>query len=224
MSDGTERAAAPAPETWRAQLRRVLPSTALALAVVVLVCATVAVFGRLKHLDLSDLTRDPSAVAGEKAWVGMVSLLGFGIWGVAVGAALVGGLALPRGSARRRTLLQISALTAVLLLDDMLRLHEDVLPHVHLPEELVLGGYLVLTALWVWTNRRDLLRTEWLILLLAFGLFGGSIVVDQLPHENHTWSFVEDSFKFGGIVLWSFYLVRTAVRSVRVGATPVPGP
>lgn len=224
-----ERSSAPSPaapsepsEPWSAQLRRLLPVIAAAVVVIALVGAGLAVFGHLKHIELPDLTRDPSAVTHTHFWVGALSFLGFATWGIGTGAALIGGLTQPHGSARRRMLLQVAGITAYLLLDDMLLFHEEVLPNLGVPEHLIYPAYFVVTVLWVWFNRADIGRTEWVLLVAALAGFGGSIALDILTPDISSWTFIEDCAKFGGIVFWSLYLVRTALRSVRPAEPPVP--
>lgn len=223
-----ERSAAPSPaapahpsEPWSAQVRRLMPALLAVVALVGLVALALVVLGHVKHVELPDLTRDPSAVTHTHFYIGALSFLGFAAWGIGAGAALVGGLAQTRGSATRRMLLQVAAITTYLLLDDMLLFHEEVLPDLGVPERVIYPGYFVITVLWVWFNRAAIARTEWVLLLAALAGFGGSVALDILTPDISSWTFVEDCAKFGGIVFWSLYLVRTAVRSVRPADTSV---
>jgi hypothetical protein len=201
-------------ESWGHQVRRLAPVIALTVLGVAVVAGLVLALGLARRLELPDLTRDPAAVTGTHWWVGLLSFLGFGAWGVGAGAALAGGLAADHGP-RRRLLLQASALTVVLLLDDMLMLHENVLPNLHVPETAVYVGYVVLVLAWLWINRVEMRRTDRVLLVVALLGFAASIGLDKLVDGITNWTFLEDSLKFGGIVLWSLYLVRTAVSTMR---------
>ncbi len=200
-----------------AQGRRLAVPLAVVLAGVVVVCLGVAFLAHRKGVELSDLTRDPSAVTSTPWYIGLLSFLGFALWAIGAGAALTAGLALndPADRHRRRLLLQAAALTMFLLLDDMLLFHEEVLPNLGVPEKVVYGLYVVVTAGWLVINRRDLLRTEWILVALAFAGFAASIGLDKVIDGITGWTFLEDSLKFAGIALWCLYLVRTGLRSLR---------
>ena len=204
----------PPAESWGAQLRRLGPVVLVTALAVVAVSGLVLVLGVVRHIPLPDLTRDPAAVTGTHWWVGLLSFLGFALWGIGAGAALAAGLASPAGP-RRRLLLQAAALTGFLLLDDMLMLHENVLPNLHVPETLVYVGYLLAVGAWARSNRVEMRRTDRLLLVVALLGFASSIGLDKLVDGITNWTFLEDSLKFGGIALWSLYLVRTSVASFR---------
>jgi len=204
----------PRAESWGEQARRLAPVVLLTIVAVGLVAGAVLVMGLARHLPLPDLTRDPAAVMGTHWWVGLLSFLGFALWGIGAGAALAAGLASDPGP-RRRLLLQAAALTVFLLLDDMLMLHENVLPNLHVPESVVYLGYLLAVTAWVWTNRVEMRRTDRLLLVVALLGFAGSIALDKLVDGITNWTFLEDSLKFGGIALWSLYLVRTSAATFR---------
>lgn len=182
---------------------------------VAVVCGALALFGYRKQIYLPDLTRDPSAVTHTHFWVGALSFLGFALWGIGAGSSLAVGLALPRGDARRRTLLQVSAITAYLLIDDMLLLHEEVLPNLGVPEKLIYPAYVVVALAWFWVNRADIARTERILLGLSVLAFAASILLDQVTPDISDWTYVEDSLKFLGIALWATYLVHTSVTTAR---------
>jgi len=204
----------PRVESWGEQGRRLAPVVLLTIVAVGLVAGAVLAMGLVRHLPLPDLTRDPAAVMSAHWWVGLLSFLGFALWGIGAGAALAAGLASDPGP-RRRLLLQAAALTGFLLLDDMLMLHENVLPNLHVPETAVYLGYLVAVTAWVWANRVEMRRTDRLLLVVALLGFAGSIALDKLVDGITNWTFLEDSLKFGGIALWSLYLVRTSAATFR---------
>ena len=215
--------AADGTETWAAQARRLAGVIVLTIVVIGLVCCAVLVLGLARSIPLPNLTRDPAAITGTHWWTGLLSFLGFALWGIGAGAALAGGLACQRGP-RRRLLLQAAALTTFLLLDDMLMFHENVLPNLHVPETLVYVGYAVAVTAWAWFNRAEMRRTDRLLLVVALVGFAGSITLDKAVDGITNWTFLEDSLKFVAIALWSLYLVRTAITSLRdVGATTTVG-
>jgi len=213
----------PRVESWGEQGRRLAPVILLTIVAVGIVVGAVLAMGLARHLELPNLTRDPAAVTGTHWWVGLLSFLGFALWGIGAGAALAAGLASTAGP-RRRLLLQAAVLTVFLLLDDMLMLHENVLPNLHVPEIVVYAGYLLAVTAWAWSNRVEMRRTDRLLLVVALLGFAASIGLDKLVDGITNWTFLEDSLKFGGIALWSLYLVRTSASTFRSsGWQPSPG-
>jgi hypothetical protein len=115
----------------------------------------------------------------------------------------------------------------MLLLDDIFLLHEEVVTeYLHLKERFVFAGYMAVAAGFVLLNWKEILASEYALLLLAFALFAASIFFDVLPLDDldlpYFWEqlelFFEDGLKFAGIATWLMYLARYAVR--RIEGTP----
>jgi hypothetical protein len=113
----------------------------------------------------------------------------------------------------------------VLLLDDIFLFHEEIAPeYLHIPERLVIVLYLALGIVFVASNWREMLNSEYLLLALSLSLFGGSIVLDALPIEGfnvpYFWEqleiFFEDGFKFAGIATWLTFFSRYGMQRVLV--------
>jgi hypothetical protein len=74
----------------------------------------------------------------------------------------------------------------------------------------------------VFSNWQEILASEYLILMLALGMFGISIFLDVLSIQDfevrYFWEqleiFLEDGFKFGGIATWLTYFVRYAIQHI----------
>lgn len=198
--------------SWRPVLVVVL-GVLVAAAVLVLIA---------RHFDVptADLASDPNEIAGAPVWFGLTALVDFAVWSAGAGAALVGGLqARQRPDPQRlgRFLLQASALTAYLVVDDMFLFHENLYPNVlGIPQKLVMVVYVVLVVAWLVLNRGAIAGTDFPILLLGGLFFAMSVVMDQgLLLGFHPGPFTEDVPKVIGIFLWSVYLVRTAVGVTR---------
>jgi hypothetical protein len=123
----------------------------------------------------------------------------------------------------KRLLLLGGVLTAALLLDDIFLFHEEIAPfYLHINEKLVVASYGILGIIFVYANWREILRSEYLILMLALGLFAISILLDALPiddfHLRYFWEqlemFMEDGTKFAGIATWLTYFVRYAQQQI----------
>lgn len=175
----------------------------------------------LDHVSLGFFLRDIVATGRLPFFAGFVAQLGGVLWSASLTVCLFSLLLLPQKDehfiAARRFLLHAAVLTSVLLLDDIFLFHEEVAPeYLHIPERLVIILYLILGLVFVFSNWREMLVSEYLVLGLSLALFGGSIFLDALPIEGfqvpYFWEqleiFFEDGLKFAGIATWLTYFTR----------------
>jgi hypothetical protein len=180
-------------------------------------------------ITLSYFTRDVSAIGSLPFYAGLVSQLGGLLWSATLVVCIFTYFILKSLDADVRESLQYlshaAILTAVLVLDDFFLFHEDVGPHyLHLSEKVIVIFYLLLSVVFLTTNRKEILNTEFLILGLAFLMFGFSIFVDAADLEEFDWFgrffteqfqiFLEDGFKFVGIATWLLYFVRYGYQKI----------
>ena len=171
---------------------------------VVLVAAQLAV--NAKHVDMGVLTRDLAATANMKWYAGFFSNLGLMAWGAADALGGFGWLKLREHAATRplaAALGSYAALSAFLGLDDMARLHEDVIPgHLGLPEGCVYVAEALMFLAFLVLNRAVLLRHAPVILVMALAGFGASVAADILDRILILPIVVEDGAKLIGICNW----------------------
>jgi hypothetical protein len=166
-------------------------------------------------IPISKFTRDPSAVMNGPFYAGALSNLGVLMWSAAATVCLFGASMLKGkagSNAARSFLLASASFTSLLLVDDLFMLHDLVLPeYLNLRERYIVLGYGVLMLAYLFAFRLAILRTEWLVLVLAGGFFCVSLVVDKFPEDllpmHHIF---EDGAKFMGIVTWLLYMTRTS--------------
>lgn len=187
--------------------------TAGAIALWALVLAALTFISQNSiELTLDRLTRDVAGLAGIHPVSGALSTFGLTLWAMALGALvaawLAGGARLE--PSRRRLVITSVALTTFLLLDDAFQFHEALgTRYLGIPEIYLIAAWPVLGLAWLVLNRRALLDTELLLLFAAFLLFATSLVIDVLMvPETERSIFVEDGFKFGGILFWALYALR----------------
>ena len=213
------------PAGWMHRILSRTPLTAylsVLLPVVVLMAATVL----QPWLPPSDLMRDSQVVAaghaGASPAYGLISNVGIVVLALSSGAAAIGRLALPDAPAPLpRLLLWIAVLTLVLVVDDLLLLHEAAAfaPWAGVLPAAVYG----LAFLRFIARFRDVIVRELDVglLLLAVGAFGVSAVTDLLVAPTQTSVLVEDGAKLLGLVAWSAFGLRTtllAFGQTRAGA------
>ena len=152
--------------------------------------------------------KDPAATLDSAAYVGAVSLLGGLVWWTGGVVSIGAGLAARRHrDPAAAPLLAAGGLTAGLALDDLFLVHEGLAALVSLPEGLLFGLWIVLTALFLVVHRGFVLASPWPVLVVAMAFFAVSLGFDiesELSEADR--SLIEDGAKFLGIVSWTTYL------------------
>lgn len=189
------------------------------------VLAVIAIAASVSDVASGDLVRDPTAVLGGPFHAGVLSNIGVLGWTTA--AAVSGfGAALVPDRRFRRYLVATSALTAVLCLDDLLLIHDEVAPdHLGIPENVVLVLLGLAAAAYAMVFRRELtaVADRWLLLAASLGWFGASVFLDVVADDwfgRHHF-LVEDGCKFVGIIAWAAFVALTTLDRVR--PDPVTG-
>lgn len=195
-------------------LSRTPPTVYLAVLfpVVVVMAATVL----QPWLPPSDLLRDSQAVAAGQAGAspayGLVSNVGIVVLTLSSGGAALGWLVLHEAPAPwRRLLLWAAVLTLVLVLDNLLLLHEAA---AFAPGSgvLVAAAYGLAFLRFVVRFRDAIVRDlDAGLLLLAVGSLGFSLVADLLVAPTQASVLVEDGAKLLGLLAWSAFVLRTAL-------------
>jgi hypothetical protein len=192
------------------QLRRPLLLAALVIATAM--APILALF--IRGVPLDTLTRDVFVFTGYDIYVGLLSNMGIVVWAAAAAVWLLCA-AMLRRVAPTHSLLPLARgaglYTLVLLADDALMLHEHLLPMLTgVSEGFFLLGYGLSALALLAAGASRILRTNYLLLLLAGGLFAASILCDKLlPPMAGLELLVEDGLKFAGIVVWAFYALDT---------------
>jgi hypothetical protein len=195
------------PERLRSDLRTLIK---LSLPIVVLILVVV-IASLSAHLSVGMFTRDPATLTNSNPFFGVLSSVGVLFWAATAAicffcSVLVGRMRADRGAAR--FLLGAGLITTLLLLDDLFMFHEYVFPQfLHFGEKITLLGYAVIIGMFLWSSRQRLWRTDYALLLLAFGLLGFSVISDNIFNsDNENWGYlVEDGPKLFGIIAWFTY-------------------
>lgn len=186
--------------------------------------------------SMSFLMRDPAATMRAPAYIGLVSNIGVLLWYGTAAVCLFCAAGLRRqesGGTMRSFLLLAGLITAVLGLDDLFRLHEDVLPSLGVRQRITVAVYATAVPLYLVRYRQLILRTDFLLLLFALAFLGLSVCIDYLspriehmPYASVAWMrgymaipelriYVEDGFKLLGIASWSAYFTRVCLTRTR---------
>lgn len=166
-------------------------------------------------VEIPELTRDPTAVAGVGPLTGGLSSIGVLLWAASAAIWLFSAWLLrERGSpADARFALGTGLFTAYLVLDDLFLLHEELAPrHLGIDEDVFVGLLVVLASVYLILFRRRVFRRDALLLHFAFALFAGSLFLDAVLEPRYwpdgNWVYlVEDGLKWLGIACWAGYCV-----------------
>jgi hypothetical protein len=194
---------------------------------VVLALLLMVVTLHLTHdIPISTFTGDPASIGSLPWYAGALSHVGVLLLCAVFAVGTFAGLVMRSvdgGTDESRFLLSSAALSALLLLDDLFMLHEDVVPSVlGVPQWIVVALYLGLGVVFIAANRRVLLRARTGVLVLAVGLLTASVAFDlafdQDLIETDRWSLrylIEDGLKLAGLAGWSFFFLVAAYQIVR---------
>ena len=168
-----------------------------------------------KGIPVSDLTRDITSILKVPPYIGFFSQIGICIW-IATGAiCLFTGSIISSEHIQKSPLFLSGLFTLLLGFDDMFQLHEQTFPYLFgISEIVVFGIYGLLVLLFLVKYHLVLLKTDYVLLALAFFFLGLSVISDIFPIPGLDPSLYENAFKMIGIVSWFFYFYSVAVTSI----------
>lgn len=192
-------------------------ATALLVVVVVVHVGT--------DLEAADLLRDVSAVAQVPWWTGAGAIVNLCLWAVAAAlAAFVAGL----HPSFAGTLRLFAVLSLLLLLDDLLLLHESAETQLGLSNAVFFLPYAAGALVLAWLLRVPRAGTAGWVLLAAGGLLASSVAVDlALGGIGSREVVIEDGAKLVGTALWAcvpVVLHQVLSATGPAGATGPTGP
>lgn len=196
----------------REQLRNAAPVMVIAYAVTTAILSVVIYIGMEYSIELDHFTQDPVTVMDAPFYLGFFSHFGILFWcGTAI-LCFYTRIILRNTSTdseQLKFLFYSGLLTSLLLFDDLFLLHEDVFPEfLNLNKATVYLVYVNIIILYLLLFRREILNSEFIILMVASMLIAISQFVDMLPMPIPEDSFLEDAVKLFGIVTWFIYYAR----------------
>ena len=198
----------------RRQLKALLPLVVLwSLGTLALVAAL-----HDDQIPAQAMLLDPSTIADLPWYAGLISNLGVLAWTVAAVSAAGGAFVCSIGSrdASCRFLTHSSLLGCLLALDDMFRLHSDLVPQLFgVPTLGVMLFYMILMVSWFVGHLREIRRTRNLLLYAAGVALVISGLCDGLALGGMNALVFEDAPKFLGALAWAAYFVLTSMDITR---------
>ena len=197
-------------------LMTLIPASAILMA------AIIASF--VLKIGFSAFTRDTAAIAGIHPLAGFLSNMGILLWGASFFISLFTAITLRNFLTKGRFVFLISSalLSGYLMFDDFFMFHEFLAPkYLGLNDNLVLFILVLAAALYLYLQRRMILKTDFWMLVLALTLLAFSVFVDvsYLRITDGQFGQLEYIFEEGpkwlGIACWCSYHVQTAYRFIK---------
>lgn len=185
-----------------------------------LIIGSIYLVGIGRGIPLDHLTGDPAMITHTPLHIGILSNIGVMLWAAAAACAFLGAALQSKDPQKSRFLFFSGLFSAFLGADDLLSIHEHLLPHtLHIPEALGVFGYVLLFGFFIYIFIRLILKeTDYTLLAVSLLFFGLSIVTRIVPlNVNGQAAFVKDSLKFLGIVYWLVYFFWTTIRFSQKG-------
>lgn len=179
--------------------------------------------------------KDPAVVAGANGLgnsgldvslnplVGIISNVGILIWCISATISFLSFLIVKIDKRKKELanfLIYSTLLTSTLLIDDLFLIHEAIAPKLlRINQEIVYLLLAVATALLMLKFRNTILRTNYILLVAAFILFGLSITLDRIIDLSGNLislqiELFEDGFKLFGIVSWMAYFLNLFLQEI----------
>jgi hypothetical protein len=114
-----------------------------------------------------------------------------------------------------------------MLSDDLFLIHDVVFPeYLNIDEKVIIVFYgLLFIAIFAY-YREIILKTDYILLILAFSSLGSSVatdIIDALGIDVTQLYLLEDGLKFQGIIAWFAYFTRTSYSFIRGSLESVSG-
>ena len=165
------------------------------------------------------LFRDPVHITHESAFMGIFSNFGILI-SCACASICFFTFALlysvNKDNKKHFFFLYAGIMTLILLLDDLLLMHEIFYPKfLNIPEYITFGAYAFMLGFFLFTFREQIFKSEYIILILAGALITFSFFMD-FWNSNKTGSLLlEDGSKFLAIVTYFIYFAKTCFKAIK---------
>lgn len=196
----------------REQLKNITLILVIVYAATTALLSIVILLGIEYNIELDHFTQDPATITNSPFYIGFFSNVGIMLWCASAVICIFGWRIIPKAEQTKNVrsfLLASSLLSFLLLFDDLFMMHEEVYPvYFSIPENAVYLFYLNLALIYAVVFRDIILKSEYLLLVLAALLIGVSTVIDTMPMPIPEDSFLEDTFKLFGIVSWFLFFTR----------------
>ena len=193
------------------QLKPNLSIITLVIVMSILVLGAVFEYHLINDIPLKTLTSDITVAANVPLYFGIQSQMGIFFWAASAAISFFATLLIE--TKKVKLFFLVSAFISLLLgIDDLFLLHETVFPSIGIHQKVVFLSYAILMGVYVLKFQKILLKTDYILFLMAIGSFGTSLLVDNFLYESSpiVTQLVEDGAKFIGLLFWTAFYSKTA--------------
>ena len=188
---------------------------AVAAAVNAIAIAVLGVFvyiSVVNDIDFGIFSGDAGRVPVDRWYAGLLSDIGIVIWFLAVPTAIIAAIRQRRRPRAAAFYVAMAAISAWLALDDLLLLHEEVVPDATgIPEQASFAIYGIVVAAVIALSMPTIRRNLGWVLALSLVLLGMSLVISKLGFGVITSTEAGSICKFLGIVNWTLFFAHAAM-------------
>lgn len=175
----------------------------------------VFILGNTYDIPFEKFTGDPAFITNSSPFIGIISNIGALMWCTTASICFyAGGLLWSFGNKNYALFLIYSGVfTAILLIDDFFMLHDSAVYYIINHDFAQYSIYLsyAIFALWyVFNFYKVILKQNYILIGLAFFFLGISVLIDIIFESVGLQYFIEDSFKFLGIISWMLFYIITS--------------
>src|SRR5688572_11660779 len=198
---------------------------------ILILLAVTKLFSDAASIPLRQLMLDPTEFTHVPFYTGIMANLGILLWSATASVCLFISIFLPQlvSKSWKDFFLVSGLLTLLLLLDDLLRIHDEIFPvYLGIKGDVFGMGYVLLIAIYLLRYRTLIFQYPYGFLVMALGLFAVSVAVDVAPpflkglFSVADVLFLEDSAKLLGIANWLAYFAYLSASVLREGNQAAP--
>lgn len=181
----------------------------------IIILASVFFIGKKFNIPFEKITGDPALISNSHPFVGILSNIGVLIWCFTASICFFSAVIFFKIADKEKALFFICSgiFTSILLIDDFFMFHDYIFysfKSFQVVQPVVFIFYTLFLFWYVFKFYKLILNSIYLFLILAIGFFGLSVITDLIFESIGLEYFIEDSFKFIGLINWMLFFSITA--------------
>jgi len=166
------------------------------------------------NIPFKEITGDPALTFKAHPFTGIASNIGVLLWAGAC-SILIFSYVILKDKKEHIFLLCSGLITGILLIDDLFMLHDYIFYAIGLNQYVMYGIYVVIFIAYFGFFKKTILQSPQIILLiLAFGFLGSSVLLDITLENDGLQYFFEDGLKLLGITSWFLFYTNYSLKRI----------
>jgi hypothetical protein len=170
------------------------------------------------NIPFEKLTGDPALTFNAHPFVGFLSNIGVLIWSFTAAICYFSAVILLKINDKKNALFFLSSaiFTSVLLIDDLFMFHDYIFysfKNFKIAQPLTFTIYAIFLLWYIVKFYKIILNSLYIFLVLAVGFFGLSVCIDLIFESGGLEYFIEDGFKFIGLINWMLFFLITSYQT-----------